>query len=242
VIQANVREMLHRGDAELALALIAQGSRDEYEAAERRLRDFGIDAVLDDERLYPAILRSRQAAYASFPLFACVAARASMRKMGVHDPVLADYLAVLLIQFGLRDRHSRISDADDQTYDTAVDIAADLDDPSLTRSFLLRAHLGNYTLWLSGLFPDRIEYRRRNRGGPDLEYYEEMGRRGFALAADHRLAAQYNLADLFRKAAENFLMLRLTLNGISDTLLFPNVSSPERLMRQVSDEFRWKQG
>ena len=42
----------------------------------------------------------------------------------------------------------------------------------------MRAHLGNYALWLSGLFPDYIEARHWRRGAPDLDYYEEMGRRG----------------------------------------------------------------
>jgi hypothetical protein len=105
---------------------------------------------------------------------------------------------------------------------------------------MVRAHLGNYALWVSGLFPDYIETRRWRRGGPDLEYYEELGRRGFQLAADHRLAEQHGLATLFALAAERFANLRLALNQVSDTLLFPHVSSPERLMRQVRDETRWR--
>jgi hypothetical protein len=32
----------------------------------------------------------------------------------------------------------------------------------------------------------------------------------------------------------------VALNGVSDTLFFPSKSSPERLMRQVRDEARWK--
>ena len=40
--------------------------------------------------------------------------------------------------------------------------------------------------------------------------------------------------------AERFPRLRVALNGVSDTLFFPSGSSPERLMRQVRDEVRWK--
>jgi len=108
------------------------------------------------------------------------------------------------------------------------------------RSFFARAHLGNYALWLSGLFPDFVESRRWRRGGPDLDYYEDMGRRGYKLAADHRLAAEHGLAPLFSAAADRFALLRLALNSISDSLLFPNHSSPDRLMRQVRDEARWR--
>ena len=98
----------------------------------------------------------------------------------------------------------------------------------------MRTHLGNYALWLSGMYPDYIEHRRWRRGGPDLDYYEEMGRRGFQLAAGHRLADDHGLTMLFTTAAERFGLLRAALNDVSDALLFPDRYSPERLMRQVT--------
>ena len=66
-----------------------------------------------------------------------------------------------------------------------------------------------------------------------------MGRRGFALAADHRLAAEHGLTTLFAAAAARFPILRQALNNISDALLFPNHHSPEKLMRQVRMEGKW---
>ena len=80
----------------------------------------------------------------------------------------------------------------------------------------MQTHLGNYALWLSGIFPDYIEQRHWRRGGPDLDYYEEMGRRGFQLAADHRLAEEHGLATLYATAAERFGVLRTALNTVSD--------------------------
>jgi hypothetical protein len=67
-----------------------------------------------------------------------------------------------------------------------------------------------------------------------------MGRRGFQLAADHRLADEHGLATLYSTAAERFGILRAALNNVSDALFFPNVQTPERLMRQVRDEARWR--
>ena len=151
-----------------------------------------------------------------------------------------DYVTSLVVHFGVRDRSHRIADSDDEVYDAIVQLCAALDDPDARRSFLVRAHLGNYALWLSGIFPDFIEQRRWRRGGPDLEYYEEMGRRGFQLAADHRLAEEHGLTTLYSNAAERFGVLRTALNAISDTLFFPAVQTPERLMRQVRDEARWR--
>ena len=144
------------------------------------------------------------------------------------------------MHFGFRDRAHRVSPGDDEIYDAIVALCDDLNDPDARRSFLVRTHLGNYALWLSGIFPDYIEQRRWRRGGPDLEYYEEMGRRGFQLAADHRLAEEHGLATLYATAAERFGVLRCALNAVSDRCSFPRVQSPERLMRQVRDEGRWR--
>ena len=95
------------------------------------------------------------------------------------------------------------------------------------------AHLGNYALWLAGLFPDYIAARRVRKGGPDLTYYDSLGRRGFGLASDHVLADQYGLGDVFRLAAERFPVVRGALNGLSDRVFFPHHSSPDRLLRDL---------
>ena len=154
--------------------------------------------------------------------------------------LLADYAASILLHFGLGGRACRVSDADDECYDTLAGILADADGPDPRRNLFVRAHLGNYALWLAGLFPDYIEHRRWRRGGPSLDYYDEMGQRGFRLAAEHRLANEHGLEPLFTLVADRFPVMRVALNRVSDTLLFPSGSSPERVMRQVRDEVRWR--
>jgi hypothetical protein len=240
MIRADVRSRLGRDDAQLALRLIARGSHADYEEMEGRLRDEGIDALLDDPRLLAALVESRQGAHASYPLFSYVVVRHALRAAGEGDAMLADFVAAIVMEFGMRDAAHRISQGDDQTYDTLAELSGDVDDPDTRRSFLVRAHLGNYALWLSGFFPDFIESRKWRRGGPDLEYFEELGRRGYKLAADHRMSAQLGLTAVFALAADRFALLRVALNRVSDSLLFPNVHSPDRLLRQVKDESRWR--
>lgn len=240
MLNGNVRGSLTREDAELALRLIARGSESGLAAAEALLRDGGIDALLDDERLVPAMVESRAGMHASLPLFFCAVVRRAFLLSEEKDRALADYVADVCIRFAARGRAEQVAEHDDQTYDTLASLVADADDASAPRSFLVRQHLGNYALWMSGLFPDRIELRRWRRGGPSLDYYDELGRRGFALAAEHRLAHENGMESLMSRAAERFTKLRVALNRVSDTLLFPNASSPERLMRQVRDEARWR--
>lgn len=237
MIVANLRHTLARSDAQLAMRLIARGSDGELEALEQTLREQGIDAILDDPRLLSALLETPRGAHASLALFTYVIVRNALRAAGEQDRSLADYLSALVVSFGERDRAHRISPVDDQIYHTLVQLMADAQGPDPRRSFLVRAHLGNLALWMSGLYPDFIEHKRWRRGGPDLDYFEEMGRRGFRLAAEHRLATEYGVSILFASVAERFAVLRHALNDVSDRLLFPGGRSPERLMRQVRSSF-----
>ncbi len=241
MILANVRARLGRADAQLVVRLVARGSARAQDDAEATVADQGLDPLLDDPRLLEGLLDARQGAHASLPLFSYVVVRHALRAEGEDERVMADYVAALLLHFGLRQRASQIAEHDDATYDTLAAIGEAIEGSDASRSFFARAHLGNYALWLSGMFPDHIEQRHWRRGGPDVGYFEAMGSRGFRLAADHRLAAEHGLAPLFDAAAERFPRWRRALNHVSDRLLFPHVHTPERLMRQVRDEGRWRQ-
>ena len=240
MILANARQRLSREDAQLAVRLVAREDAHELDDMQHRLVDEGLDAILDDPRLPVALMRSRYGAYASLPLFLYVMVRHALLRAGERDRAVSDYLAALLLTFGHKGRNERISENDDELYDTLAGLLEDVNDRDPRRAFLVRAHLGNRALWIAGLFPDWVEQRKWRKGGPDLGYFEELGKRGFELAAEHRIAEQYGMSDLYAAVAARFGLLRVALNSVSDTLLFPNVNTPERLMRQVSDEARWK--
>src|SRR5512138_903528 len=172
MILANVRQHLTRDDAQLALRLIARGSSNVIDEAETTLREQGLDAVLDDPRLLTGLMAARQGAHASLPLFAYVVVRHALRDVGEADRTLADYVAAILLHFGMGDRATRVGESDDEIYTTLAELTQALESADAPRSFLVRAHLGNYALWMSGVFPDYIETRRWRRGGPDLDYYE----------------------------------------------------------------------
>ncbi len=239
MILADVRHRLTRDDAQLVLRLVGRGSDERLAAAEKVLRDEGLDALLDDPVLPEALVEARQAAHASLPLFAYVVVRQAMLQVHEDDRGLCDYVASILVHFATRDNAWRVSPVDDQIYDTVAGLLADTERGDPARCFLVRAHLGNFALWIGGLFPDRVEERYWRRAGPDLAYFDAMGQRGFAMAAEHRLSVQYGMRDLFKAAADRFPRIRVALNHVSDRFLFTQRNSPERLMRQVRDDARW---
>ncbi len=235
MILANVRGRLRAPDFRLVALVLGRGDRRRHERYERVLLEEGPDRLLDEPGLLDALLALRTLVVPSPVLFTYVAVRHTLLTAGVDDRELADYLAAVLLEFGDHDRHARIRRTDDQTYRYLVDLVADLTElgEAGERGFLLQAHLGNYSLWLAGLFPDYIEARRSRAGGPDLPYYDELGRQGYHLASRHPLAARFGMAGIYRAAAERFPALRLAFNRLSDRVFFPNVKTSDKGLRNL---------
>lgn len=235
MILANVRSRLRAGDLRLVVLALTRADPARRARCERLLLEEGPDRLLDDPALLAALLAVRSLVVPSPPLFAYVAVRHTLLAGGVDDRELADYLAALLLEFGDHDRQTRVRKTDDESYHYLVDVVASLagHDEAGERGFLLQAHLGNYSLWLAGLFPDYIAARRTRAGGPDLPYYDDVGRHGYDLASRHRLAEHFGVAAIFRAAADRFPALRVALNRLSDRVFFPNVATPDKILRSM---------
>ena len=221
MIRANTRSRLTGADLQLVLLLLSRGSAHRRTLLERRLAVEGPDALLDSPELVERLLAVRTLLVPSEPLFLYVVVRHALRQAAIDDRDLADYLAAMLLDFGRRDRAWRVDWNDDQRHRYLVDILMDLEASNGPRRFRVMVHLGNYALWLAGLFPDYIAARHLRKGGPDLGYYDALGSRGFGLASDHELADEFGLNGVFRSAAERFPSVRTALNTVSERVFFP---------------------
>jgi hypothetical protein len=164
--------------------------------------------------------------------------RHALLEDGINDRGLADYLAALVLTFGRGGRAYHIAD-DNTEYRYLVDIVAAGDASSGSRAFMLRAHLGEFALWLSGLFPDHIVAREQRRAAPPISYYEELGSTEYRLAARYDDAELHGIAELYRNCADFFPALRVALNRVADRHLFPATGDRiDRLLRQLADQFR----
>ena len=223
MILANTRGRLTANDLRLVVLLISRGSVARRLDAERRLQAEGPDPLLDTPELDERLLAVQSILVPSEVLFFYVLVRRALLAAHCDDRELADYLAALLLEFGKRDRAWRVDWNDDQRHRYLVDIIADADATDGDRRFKVMAHLGNYALWLAGLFPDYIAARQLRKGGPAISYYEDLGARGFGAASDHALADRYGLDGIFRTAASRFPEIREALNRVSGRVLFPNL-------------------
>ena len=237
MIVPNVRLSFGRGDAAFVIWLMSRGAELERERLEERIREGGFDSVLDDPRTLNAVLAGREFSSASPALVFYLLVRHALLEDGIDDRLMADYVSALLLAFGQSGRAFSV-ETETREFHHLVDIVAAGDESSGSRAFQLRAHLGEFALWLSGLFPDHITARVQRRGAPGLDYYEQLGSTGYRLAARFTDAEQHGLDDLYLRCADAFPAIRIALNRIADRHLFPATGNRiERLLRQVADEF-----
>ncbi len=236
MIRPNVRASFGRREAELLTSLVGPGG-------EERLREQGLDALLDDTGVLRALVRSEGVSAVPAPLLFYVMVRHALMQREIQDRQLADYTAAVLLEFAMAGKAHRVDGGEGEPFFYLTDILGALERARGEREFLLRVHLGNFALWLGGVFPDHIAHRVQRRGAPPMSYYDEMGAAGFRMAAGSDLALRHGVGDLFLRAADRFRDVRSALNSLSDTLFFPQSQDAiERLLRQVSDDFQRQSG
>lgn len=218
VIQANCRVEFAAEDIDFILSIL--GSRiGTAECLVKLLSDEeSRDLILDDDALFHALLDRGGCLRVSTQFYFYILVRQVFRRSQIQDRQVADYVAKVLTEFAGSERARCQLPGQGAPTDYLFEMLAAAHDADARTSFCIRAHIGNYSLFLSGVFPERIRFRSESRGYPDLNYYEGVGRAQYRLAGDHRLAQRYELADIFHTLSERFQATRLALNDISDRL------------------------
>lgn len=234
MIMPVVRASFGRNEALQLVDLLGRRDPELREAAQTRLDEEGLDALLDDPRVLNALLTESDVRVRPDLVFYALV-RQSMLERGVDDPLAADYVTSLLIRFGERRRAYRISEEGDEEYGYLIDLMDRLRSADGQEAFLLRAHMGNFALWLTGLFPDFLEARVRRRGAPPISYYEQMGSVGYEMASRSPEAHALGLRDALGSVGRHFPGVREALNRVSDRYLWRGSGNPVgRLLREVS--------
>lgn len=234
MIMPVIRASFGRSEALHLVELLGRHDEELREAARERLEEGGLDALLDDPRILNALLTDEDVK-ARPELVFYVLVRQSMLERGVDDPLAADYVASLLVRFGESRRAYRISEDGDEESGYLVDLLVRIGNARGSEAFLLRAHMGNFALWLSGLFPDFLESRVHSRGAPPIAYYEQMGSTGYRMASRSPEAAALGVKDALASVAREFSGVRSALNRVSDRYLWRDSGHPVgRLLREIS--------
>jgi hypothetical protein len=176
------------------------------------------DAILDDDALFYALLERAGCLRVSSRFYFYILVRHVFKSAGIADRNVADYVAEVLAEFAHSEQGRCVVPGQANALEYFFEMLAALQGADDRTGFRIRAHIGNYSLFFSGVFPERIRIRAERRGFPDLKYYESIGRSQYRAASDHRLAQRYELSEIFNTLAERFETTRLALNDISDRL------------------------
>jgi hypothetical protein len=218
MIQANCRAQFAAEDIEFILSVLG-AKIGTAECLVKLLADEDSrDLILDDEALLHALLERRGCLRVSSRFYFYILVRQVFRRSDIQDRAVADYVAEVLAGFARTERSRCLVPGQPYALDYFFDMLAALKTADDRTSFFIRVHIGNYSLFLSGVFPERIRFRAEARGCPDLKYYEGLGRTQYRMASDHRLARQYAVNQIFGTLADRFGATRLALNDISERL------------------------
>jgi hypothetical protein len=237
MIQPNCRVQFAAEDVDFIVAVLGRRIGN-AECLIRLLSDEeSRDLILDDEALLHALLERRGCLRVSSHFYFYILVRSVFRRSGIADRAVADYVAEVLAEFVRAERARCIVPGQVQPLDYFFEMLAALQTADERTSFFLRAHIGDYSLFLSGVFPDRIRFRAEVRGCPDVKYYDALGRAQYGAARDHRLAHRYEVATIFNTLSERFETTRLALNDIADRLFSTGEAdySLERLLNRQRD-------
>jgi hypothetical protein len=218
LIQPNCRVQFAAEDIEFILSVLGPRLGTAQCLVQLLADEESRDLILDDEALFHALLERRGCLRVSTRFYFYILVRQVFRRSDIQNRAVADYVAELLTEFSRTEQGRCVVPGQAMPLDYFVEMLAALQTADDRTSFFLRVHIGNYSLFLSGVFPDRIRFRAESRGFPDLRYYEGLGQTQYGVASDHRLARRYELTEVLGTLSERFQASRLALNDIAERL------------------------
>jgi hypothetical protein len=218
MIRANCRARFTAADFDFIVRTLARSKTDHVSIVDLLSDDGTRDSILDHPRLVDAILSHPAQLRISSQFYFYVLARYVLREVGIDDRKLCDYVGSLLETFSRANQLNNPDGIENRAHEYISDMLIALQRVTPQQAFLLRAHIGNYSLFISGIFHENAQ-RRSLRGGPALKFYEEVGRTNYQLVAAHETARRCELNDVFEGLAERFRDVRLALNDLADRLL-----------------------
>lgn len=138
---------------------------------------------------------------------------ASFAQVGHADPELTVYVTGLLVDFTHVDNLYRIRDANGKRLEYLVDFQLESQKGDAVQARETQKHLGDYALFMVGMFPESLQKRRRPI---PADYYVAQGKQAYATVS--AMDGLRPTAALFRKLAANFETCVCALNIEKDWL------------------------
>jgi hypothetical protein len=158
-------------------------------------------------------------------LFTELVERHFFHDVHVRDPRAAGYVSNLLIEFTDTDRLYHIRDAQGRRLDDVGEMLLESDplgpEGSFERERRVRKHIGDYALFMTGMFPESVAARRKRRAFPRLDVlldYVKAGKESYAIVSSFDQFEYRQEAPIFRRLSESFELCVYGLNLVRQDL------------------------
>lgn len=168
--------------------------------------------ILDHPKLFEAVVMQRKAVMLSPELFFFVVVRHTLKRIGVEELEVADYLAVVCAEFGMPLASQLKSSKPDIPGLYTIDYMQALDQARGPERFFIHVQCANQFMVLTCLYPAFLHRRAERRGAPDVEYYEQVAMSHLDAAGHHALAEEFALEDVFLRLSDAFPPVRRAMN------------------------------
>ena len=139
-------------------------------------------------------------------------------KVGLCNPGIASYVSDLLIEFVHVDSLYKIRDSQGKKLDSVGEMLLEEDSLTATGGFdrerLLHKYIGDYTLFITGMFPESLTPRPRSIRLDYFLDYIKVGKESYSIVCEFNQAKFRKEAPLFKALSENFDLCVIGLNFV----------------------------
>ena len=140
-------------------------------------------------------------------------------KLGLNDPDVTAYVARLLCEFSQSDKLYQVRDHEGHPIEELTEMIEAADPvhgsaPSFDAERALRKHIGDYALFVAGMYPEAMGSKhRRRRNQPSLGELIHAGKESYYIVSQFNLFEYEQEAPLFARLSDRFerCILGLTL-------------------------------
>jgi len=141
-------------------------------------------------------------------LFSALVERAFEREAGLREPELARYVATVLVDFTHRDRLFGVRDAFGRPLEQVADMLAEgdvsLNATGFDRERAVHKHIGDFTLFWTGIYPEMLRALRAAHRADHLLDYVHQGRTSYAIASTFEWGPYESEAPVLRRLSQEF--------------------------------------
>ncbi len=135
-------------------------------------------------------------------------------QLGVADPPLVDYLVGLLMRFVHRDAVYSVRDLKGRRLDEVAEMMAEAQARVGLPQREVHRHIGDYTLFFSGVFPEALAKRRRANRKDHLVEYAQQGKRAYWIASTLGNEEHAAESDVLARLSSEFELCAYGLNQV----------------------------